>query len=183
MLKKITQEELNKKIEAGDRDFYNLDLTGLNFAGASIKSADFTKANLQEADFSDTKLNKVSFVRAELQGATFKRANAEEVGFFKSNMKKANLSHARFLYGAFDGYSLKQAYIEGVVFEEISFFFEKHDLDENPVVSNPELKKDLKELIKTTGEAVATPPRRHFINLDSGFIKLDGNFKDCRVYF
>lgn len=223
-MKKLTQEELNAKIEAGDRDFYNLDLTGLNFSGvkipveanftnslliyanfkgaelpypsfyrvnaesayfaeASIKSADFTKANLQEANFTDANLNKASFVRTELQGATFKRANAKEVGFFKSNMKKANLSYAKFLYSSFDAYSIKQAYIEGVVFEENSFFFEKHDLDENPVISNPELKGALKELIKTTGEAVATPPRRYYINLDSGFIKLDGNFKDCRVYF
>ena len=58
---RLSQAEVLRRYQAGERDFRGADLSGLRFRGQTLAGADFSGADLRGTDF----------LEADVQGATF----------------------------------------------------------------------------------------------------------------
>jgi hypothetical protein len=61
---RLTQAEVLRHYQAGERDFRGADLSSLRFRGASLAGADFSSADLRGTDFLDADLREAKFIGA-----------------------------------------------------------------------------------------------------------------------
>ena len=76
----MTREDVIKRLNSGDKDFYledlhGLDLRGLNFSGANLRGANLRDANLCSADLHGANLCGADLCGADLRGANLCGAN------------------------------------------------------------------------------------------------------------
>ena len=115
---KISTEELKRN--DGKVDFKCLKLTGADFRGADLQSADFCSADLTNVDFRGANLKGAGFWEADLTNVDFRGANLKcadfwdagltNVDFRGANLQSANFRDAIFIEKAdFRGAGLQSA--------------------------------------------------------------------------
>ncbi|PSB00782.1 serine/threonine-protein kinase [Merismopedia glauca] len=87
--------------EAGNKDFAEQQLSGLNLQGANLSKASFYRANLTKVNLQKANLSQVNFGGASLNFA---------------NLKEANLTRAYFSFADLEGADLRGADLRGVYF-------------------------------------------------------------------
>lgn len=78
----------------GERNFQNLDLTGIDCQAQEFNQANFQGSNLSQANFRLTDLQGANFQNANLQGANLSMADLHSCNFCGANLTQANLSGA-----------------------------------------------------------------------------------------
>lgn len=78
----------------GERDFQNLDLTGIDCQAQELNQANFQGSNLRQANFRLTDLQGANFQNANLQGANLSMADIHSCNFCGADLTQANLSGA-----------------------------------------------------------------------------------------
>jgi uncharacterized protein YjbI with pentapeptide repeats len=61
---RLSQAEVLRRYQSGERDFRGVDLSGLRFRGESLAGADFSGADLRGTDFQDADLRAAKFIGA-----------------------------------------------------------------------------------------------------------------------
>jgi uncharacterized protein YjbI with pentapeptide repeats len=105
--------DILKRYVAGERDFNQMNLVGINLTGAVLKSvslnfADLSLTNLTKINLSDSSLVKITLSQAMLVNANLRRSNLEQADLSEANLRKAFLEETN-LKGA----NLRGAYLEG----------------------------------------------------------------------
>ena len=72
----------------------NLDLTGVNLAGARLREASFLRASLIGANLEGVSAHRVKFINANLSNARLVNANLSRADFTKANLSGADLTGA-----------------------------------------------------------------------------------------
>jgi hypothetical protein len=121
--------DILKRYVAGERDFKQINLVGINLTGAVLKSvnmdlADLSLTNLTNINFSDSSLVKTILSQAMLVNANLRRSNLEGADLSEANLRKAFLEEANLkdanLKGAYlEGASLYKASLQGANFKGV----------------------------------------------------------------
>ena len=91
--------ELLARYEAGERDFFGVDLSsanlsGVNLSGADMLGANISSANLSNANLSNANLSNVSLVGTNLSDANLSHADLSVAYLFEADLSAADLSAA-----------------------------------------------------------------------------------------
>jgi len=89
-LQKLSQSELDERINSGTKDLSNLDLSGLNFSYRDLCSVDFTNSNLSNANLSYSNLSNAIFRSANLSNADFGLSKIENADFFEADVSNVD---------------------------------------------------------------------------------------------
>ena len=112
---KLTQEELNKIVEAHGKWYWSngkegksANLEGANLEGANLEGADLEGANLEGAFLEGAFLEGANLEGANLEGAVLEGAVLEGANLEGANLEGANLEGA-----VLEGANLEGAFLEG----------------------------------------------------------------------
>ncbi len=97
--KALTAGEIVQKIDKGDKDFSNVRIVGLDWAGR----------NLSGYNFENSAFEWVSFSNCKLIGANFSSAHMDWTMFSNADLTKANFEHADIWNAIFDSTTLDNA--------------------------------------------------------------------------
>lgn len=90
----ISSEEFIKRIAAGEKEFVDICLAGLNLAGINLAYANLTGAKLLGANLSGANLTGANLRYAFLDGANLRGANLEGANVAEASVVGANLENA-----------------------------------------------------------------------------------------
>lgn len=139
-MKRLTQEELNKKIldhriwmqDAGGKraEFSDCDLSGLDMSGADLRRADLQEADLQgaylrEADLREANLQSADLKRTDLQGAGLQWVNLHGADLQEADLRYTDLWGANLRYADLWGADLEGANLEGAALQEATGYIQK----------------------------------------------------------
>jgi uncharacterized protein YjbI with pentapeptide repeats len=113
---KFSTEEFIARYAEGDRNFEELDLSGLRFVNCDFSSAIFQKANfsncfLKQCVFDDSNFTEAILDRSYIESSSFQRCEIEKVHIIASNIS----------FGNFDDCNPQYARLIGSWFSENSF--------------------------------------------------------------
>lgn len=74
--------------------FRGMDLRGVDFTDALLRTTDFSGSDLSGANFQGAKLANCNFYFANLEGANFRGADMAHVNFYGSNLRGVSLEEA-----------------------------------------------------------------------------------------
>ena len=97
--KLLTSMEIVHKIDKNDKDFSNVRIVGLDWAGR----------NLSDYNFQNSVFEWVSFSNCKLIGANFSKAHIDWAMFSNADLTKANFEHADIWNAIFDSTTLNNA--------------------------------------------------------------------------
>jgi hypothetical protein len=130
--------DILKRYVAGERDFNQINLIGINLTGAVLKSvnldsADLSLTNLTKINLSDSSLVKITLSQAILVNANLRRSNLEQANLSEANLRQAFLEEANLkeanLQGAYlEGAFLHKASLQGANFKGVKL---EHSLVES----------------------------------------------------
>ena len=146
-MKKITKEELNRKVaehrlwiegNGGFRlDLYNADLRNADFCNANLRNADLRNADLRYANLRNADLRNANLNYADLRYANLRNANLcnadmryadfGSADFGSADLRNANLRYANLRYANLCNANLDQAekYRLGVILHETAVGWKK----------------------------------------------------------
>jgi hypothetical protein len=111
-MKKLTQEELDMVLEAGQRVcLAYTDLSGLDFSYAYLEGAILKRANLKGANFENANLYEANLEGANLEGANLTEAEVSEANFRYANLRGVNLRNT-------SDNSITDAVLDGAVWDQ-----------------------------------------------------------------
>ena len=95
----MTREDVIKRLNSGDKDFYledlhGLDLRGLNFSGADLRHADLCGADLRDADLRHADLRDADLRHADLRGANLRDADPCGADLRGADLRDADIDYA-----------------------------------------------------------------------------------------
>ena len=104
----ISTEEFLKRVAAGEKEFVDICLGGLNLAGINLAGANLTGAKLLGANLSGANLSGANLSYTFLDGANFNGANLEganvaEASVVGTNFENANLRGSFGCFGSAHG--------------------------------------------------------------------------------
>lgn len=119
--------------DGDDLDFYDFDLSELNFTGLNVSmfnfyddkipsGFNFTLAILEDADFRKIQLPNANFSNAKLANSEFTKAKLANANFTKAELANSNFRNAELIQSNFSGADLRgadfrDANLKGVCFE------------------------------------------------------------------
>lgn len=97
--KLLTGMEIVQKIDKGDKDFSNVRIVGLDWAGRDLSGYNFQDSVFEWVSFSNCKLNEANFSNSHIDWAMFSKAD----------LTKADFEHADIWNAIFDSTTLNNA--------------------------------------------------------------------------
>lgn len=94
MLKKISKQELLSRYAAGERNFKESDLTGLNLSRVYLPGIDLTRSVLSRADLTEADLSNSILLSANLSSTILNRVNLNRANLTRANMRRSLLTKA-----------------------------------------------------------------------------------------
>lgn len=117
MLKKLSKDELLNRYAAGERNFIESDLTGLDLSRVDLPGINLTRSVLSRADLTEANLSNSILVSANLSSTILNRAN-----FTRANLVRANLSRSLLNKAILQEALLLQADLSGAIMIQANLY-------------------------------------------------------------
>ena len=117
MLKKLSKDELLNRYAAGERNFIESDLTGLDLSRVDLPGINLTRSVLSRADLTEANLSNSILVSANLSSTILNRAN-----FTRANLVRANLSRSFLNKAILQEALLLQADLSGAIMIQANLY-------------------------------------------------------------
>lgn len=117
MLKKLSKDELLNRYAAGERNFIESDLTGLDLSRVDLPGIKLTRSVLSRADLTEANLSNSILVSANLSSTILNRAN-----FTRANLVRANLSRSLLNKAILQEALLLQADLSGAIMIQANLY-------------------------------------------------------------
>jgi hypothetical protein len=100
-MKRLTREEVLKRLDEGEKDFQDIDLSYMDlscvdFAGANFEGANFLHTNLRGANFRNANCANANFEGVNFNGADFEDADFKYADLSGTNIKNCGCKNADF---------------------------------------------------------------------------------------
>lgn len=112
----LSQQQIIKKLEAGEKDFSNYNLEDIDFSGLSLKGCDFSDSMIRNSNFAGATLSKVNF-----NGTYFERTNFAFAFMARADLSEAVFKACNFQWACVNGAKLIDAAMIDTVLYEASF--------------------------------------------------------------
>ncbi|MEQ9672268.1 pentapeptide repeat-containing protein [Coleofasciculus sp. G2-EDA-02] len=166
---KISSSELQRRHEAGERNFQGVNLEkanleGYNLEGANLEGAILEGANLHRANLHRANLQKTNLRGAILEGAILEGANLHRANLYRANLlttrlqganlQQANLKGAILLAANLEGANLEGANLEGA--NLLTTSLQRANLEKANLEGANLQGADLSETLLNATQAIAT---------------------------
>jgi len=138
--KLLTGMEIVQKIDKGDKDFSNVRIVGLDWAGRNLSGynfqnsvfewVSFSSCKLIEADFSDAHIDWAMFSNADLTNANFEHADIWNAIFDSTILKNVNFKNSNLRWVVFPDGNMSAADFSGAI--KFRIYTSWHELADAP---------------------------------------------------